>query len=88
MTQTLDNHKGNCKRVKLSNLRFLAQQHLDEIDEMTRKELLEEDKGRAELGYEAKRKERRQWKHSPPAQEESDGKKARMRTAQGSDFPW
>ena len=75
--------RGRPEVTKLASLKQLAQQHLGEIDDMTRKERLEEEKRKAELDDEAKRKERRQRKQQPTAQEESHGRKGRMRTAQG-----
>ena len=73
--------------TKLANLRDLAQRHLDEIDEITKVEQMQEKKRIEELENEVRRKERRQQRRSTEGKEQSEGKRSKMRTAQGKSRP-
>lgn len=66
---------------RLASLRDLAQRHLVEIDEMARKEEMEERKRVTELEREAKRRERKDEAQS--GGEGVEEKKEKLRTAQG-----
>ncbi len=69
--------------TRLASLRTLAQQHLEEISQMTRDERLQEEKRMEEL--EAEMRRRKHQKPSKPSdnQDGGDAKESRMRSAQG-----
>lgn len=82
--QTLYLQQESPADPKLASLRDLAQQHLDEIDAMAQNEQMQEKRRVEELEREAKRRGRGHQRRSPDAEEQGDGKRSKMRTAQGN----